>query len=378
MKGLGLLSFCNSCRAKGTQNQYKQSLCMFFEVLNNIGVERRSRDHVTHMDSLSIEYLNNPQNHIQDLLQFKDHLEQYSPMTRRMHFNTVVYWLKMNDIFLSPHDLHFIKSRLGKGKTTTKDHALSIEDIKAWYEHLSHIGKVLLLIQISSGMRIGEVLALRYEDINFESEPVEVQVLGTWHSWGTGEVKTGETRYTFISSEASYALKEWLKVRDDWLKTACKRAHGFVEKSNTDDRLIPISHTNLQYVYTQGLKKAGLFLKDQKTNRATISSHSLRKFFSSQLSTVMPKDMVELLMGHAGYLGGAYIRYPKAQVAKEYLKAEYIISIHTGTTPEIRANMDNLKELAQSQASELIKLQMRVDEQQKALEEIRNMNEILP
>lgn len=69
--------------------------------------------------------------------------------------------------------------------------------------------------------------------------------------------------------------------------------------------------------------------------------------------TIMPKDMVELLMGHSGYLDGAYRRYPKEQVANAYAKAEYTVSINAcENIPQIKADL-----LTQAEALKTINAQ---------------------
>ena len=226
----------------------------------------------------------------------------------------------MNDIVIPRSKMTMIKRRLDKRRPITKDHALSFDDVKLWYEHLSRLGKVALLLQMSSGMRIGELIQIRIDDINWDSTPVEINI--------RAEVsKTQKERYVFISSEASYALTEWLKVRQGYLDSAMKRSCMYPKKKN-DSRIIPLTHSTIQQVYIRGLKKSGLYSVYDETNRTTITSHSLRKFWFSQMKTVMPSTIVELLGGHEMPYHGAYVRYPKEQVKQEYLKAEYAISIH--------------------------------------------------
>ena len=53
----------------------------------------------------------------------------------------------------------------------------------------------------------------------------------------------------------------------------------------------------------------------------------LRKFFRSQLGMSCPVDIVEALMGHAGYLTDAYRRISKAQMKEAYLKNEFRVTI---------------------------------------------------
>lgn len=101
----------------------------------------------------------------QDLIKFVGSLKQFSSITQNTHVNTVLFWFKLNDINLKQDKLRFFKNRMSKRVMATKEHEITINDIKSWYENLSRVDKVMLLIRISSGMRIGELLAFTFDDI---------------------------------------------------------------------------------------------------------------------------------------------------------------------------------------------------------------------
>jgi len=76
------------------------------------------------------------------------------------------------------------------------------------------------------------------------------------------------------------------------------------------------------------IKNAGLKERDPSTGRFSLHIHQLRKFFRSQLALACPVDIVEMLMGHSGYLTDAYRRFTRKQMAEYYLKGEYLLSVH--------------------------------------------------
>ena len=364
---LSLLDFCNSCRTRGTTDQYRQSLCLFFECLSGIGYEgrRRPQEHVALMEQKSIEYLSEKQDYVRDLLKFGAYLSSYSPAARNLHVTTTILWLELNDIIIPKAKRMFIKNRLGQRKPITKDHPVSHDEIKRWYEHLSRVSKVVLLMQMSSGMRIGEVLALMPGDVDFSTSPVTVHVRGTKSPDGIKEPKNGSERYTFISTEAAFALKEWLDVRDAYMESTCKRTGGSTKKDPNDPRLIPVCHNTIQTGYTNGLKKAGLHEVDQKTRWSTISSHSLRKYFISQMKAAgMPGEMVELIAGHEGYLSDSYRRFPVQQVRDAYLQSEHVVSLTSTLDPIEFQNEKNRSNLL---ASEIIRLSTKNNEEIESL-----------
>lgn len=358
---LSLLDFVGSCRKRGTRDQYRQSLCLFFECLTGSTYEgrRRPADHVAHLETASLDYLSSSQDYIRDLIKFSTFLADYAPTVQHSHMTTVLLWLELNDIAIPRAKLKFVKNRLPKKRVSTRDHALTHDEIRRWYEHLSRVGRITLQIQLSTGMRIGEALALMPDDIDWSTEPVTVHIRGTRTVDGIGEPKNGEPRISYLSSEAAFALKEWLAYRPEYFAGTCKKlGQGRTLKDSTDPRLIPVVHNTIQTAYTNALKKAGLFQVDKKTNWSTITSHSLRKFANSQLKAAgMPAEMVEMILGHEGYLSGAYRRYPEEQVRKAYLAVEYAISLNAPSNmPAIRADLEQSKETQQALAGELIRL----------------------
>ena len=60
-------------------------------------------------------------------------------------------------------------------------------------------GKALFLLLSSSGMRLGEVLRLKPENIGLSSDPIRVNIRGN-------TTKSGNRRWAFISDEAGEAI----------------------------------------------------------------------------------------------------------------------------------------------------------------------------
>jgi integrase len=368
---ISLLQFVNSRRTQGTKHQYRQSLCLFFECLSGTKYEgySRSADHVARMDELSLEYLKSEQDHISNLLQFITYLSGYAPNPKNLHLTTVILWLDLNDISLKKSQIQFLKSSIEKRRVQTQDHILTHDEIKRWYEHLSRIGRVALMMQLSSGMRIGEVLGLEPEDVDIEDGIVYVRRSNA----GRTTTKNQKERVTFLSNEAIFALKEWLEYRDTWVHQSSRRWMG-KHRNMGDTRIIPASNNTIQVVYTNGLEKAGLLERDPNTGWATITSHSIRKFFHSQLKTVMPAEMVEALMGHEGYLSGSYRRYSVDQLKKEYDKAYYAISLHSAENlPEIKAERESMSHSLQYLMSDNIKKESEIQQLNAKLEKIERI-----
>lgn len=374
-----LEDYCRLTANEATYYQYRLALCLFLESVYGLTPAGRTRTdgEIQTLDLLSLQYLTEERDHVRDILRFPKVLVTYSPVSQKSYFTTVVAWLSDNDIEVKKGVLKKIKRQLPAGKPITQDVSISSEDIRAWHEHLPQLGRAMLLVQVSSGIRIGELLAIRLEDIDLTCSPAEVQVKShvQQYSGKPFKPKNGEDRTTFISTEATFAVKEWLKQRDAWLDTACSRTFSMT-KNRDDNRVFPVGVVTAGSIYARGLEKAGLYQVDERSGRSRISSHSLRKFFMSQLKTAMPSEMVELLAGHAGYLSDSYRRYPLEQVRDAYRDAEYTISI-SQPAESVRANEKTIRSLTSKviKQEQLLEQQMAQNEQilaaSKLIQELR-------
>lgn len=68
-------------------------------------------------------------------------------------------------------------------------------------------------------------------------------------------------------------------------------------------------------------------MRDDRTGRYIIHIHTFRKFFSSRMALSCPRDAVEMLMGHEGYLSGAYRRFSEEQLMDLYKKSMQEVTI---------------------------------------------------
>ena len=167
----------------------------------------------------------------------------------------------------------------------------------------------LFLVLTSLGMRIGECLQLKISDIRLDEDPPQINLRPEY-------TKTGNRRTAFISQSAKQYIKEWLKNRQDYIRSAAKR--GRFPRDPMDERMLPFSQTNALIIWHNAIKKARLNERDCGTNRYKLHPHCLRKFFRTKLGVVIPVDVAEALMGHQGYLTQAYRRYGIEDLGKIY------------------------------------------------------------
>ena len=188
----------------------------------------------------------------------------------------------------------------------------------------------VILFACSSGMRIGEIVQLRFSDIDLTVNPVRVTVRAE-------TTKTRETRITHVSSEAQSALRDYLARRKieiknenylfllqhkDRLKTLKERLaqnkYDNLGLCKIDKKNVKILESNLQNIskeeqYAKSVlstchnleKQLSTVLKnipelDEKNEngRNAIHFHALRAWFKTQVTDAHQSDFAEALMGH--------------------------------------------------------------------------------
>lgn len=338
--------FISELRTRNTQLTYRAGIYAFFDwKYGRVRKERKaSPDDMEQYEALAYQYLTTETSYATDLRKYAASMQDLPPQTAAIRLTGIREYLLFNDIEFSKKENRLIRSRMPKGGARTIERDLDHETLQTILAHTDVKGRALILFLLSSGMRIGEVLQIRIQDVDLDIDPATVTI--------RQEITKNRTqRYTFISKEATVALREWLKVRPAYLESSQNRNAGFVRqgigsvKSLDDPRVFPFVSHVAQSMWGTALRNAGLACKDEATNRNQLHYHQLRKFFRSQMALSCPVDIVEALMGHEGYLTQAYRRYTRDQVAEYYKKAEGMITLQLPAkeigkaTEEIRAEM---------------------------------------
>ena len=192
------------------------------------------------------------------------------------------------------------------------------------------------------------MLSVSINDVDFNSHPVKMTFRGE-------NTKNGQQRFTFISDEAAASVQEWLKVRGQYIEMSNAKSKKLIErglasvKSAEDTRLFPFSDASVTAWWNDALAASGELTKDDVTHRNQLRIHGFRKFFLSQMSLVISKEIGEFLAGHSAYLSGSYRRYDDETVAAEYLKAMHMVSV-TGSK-QVKELENELKEKIAEQSA---------------------------
>jgi len=325
-----------------TQRSYKTALRLFFDVVYD---SPRVNDDA-HYENLAARHLTELQDGTRtlaaDMIAYANALADKPPLTARSRIAAVKEYFVENGYDLTPRDVKNIRRRVPKGYAQTAEREMSRETLKAILQHCDLRGRAIFLVLVSSGMRVGEVLAITLADINLDKKPAQIRIRAAY-------TKTREARTAFMSEEAAEAVKAWLTVRTAHMTAAGNRNKGLVahglssEKKRNDDRVFPYEYGTINKIWETAVKKAGFFSKDEVTDRNQTHIHQLRKYFRTMTATKIPVDVAESLMGHSRYLSRAYRRHTREQIGEYYLKAEPVLTIFTTDDQEARGRLTTIE-----------------------------------
>jgi integrase len=159
--------------------------------------------------------------------------------------------------------------------------------------------RALILILLRTGMRVGELLALKLNDLDIRERKI--------HLFEGEKNRLG--RVVYLSDDALFALKRWLSKRDR------KKEVLFYGR-----RREQLGYSSARHLFVKYLKKAGLENKGYTV-------HSLRHTFASELLNAgMRLECLQQLLGHHNIeMTRRYARLTDKTREQEYFRAMAII-----------------------------------------------------
>lgn len=205
-------------------------------------------------------------------------------------------------------------------------------------------GRALYLTLLSTGARVGELLQIRVDDMDLESDPGRIRIRAEYTKGGVGD------RTVFLTDEAESAIRQYLK----WRKGK-KNAAG-MDYDSTNNVFPFTPQTGREMLYT-ALDKAGLDKRDRTSGRREIHTHSTRKFFRSHCG--LDEALTHAIMGHREYLDRSYLRIDPDRAAREF-----------------KENMENLKLFETQRSESKSSTEISVSTLKKILRQNDNLSEI--
>lgn len=223
---------------------------------------------------------------------------------------TIKSWYSGIKKFFFVNELE-VKNITIKSFNVHEDYLPSKVEIKKILEACDLRCKTIILILLSSGIRIDELRNLKLGDISLEKDPCKIRIRGY-------KAKERKPRITFISNEARNFLLKYLEKRKKF------------EEINENSFLIAtkegkqMSLQNLEYILNRVFRK----FSKKEGKRWKLHPHVFRKFFKTQLiASGIPGPIVDRLVGHSRYLASEYELYNEEQLAEWYKKGELSLTI---------------------------------------------------
>jgi len=342
-----LQKFLSGYDRKSTAQAYKSYVIKFLSFIYSYTRENSknpiSEQEMVIFEAFALQYITEKRDYEQDLINF---VKVFDGKTTSMVTYTSVIreFLRQNNIKVE--NSKTIKRKMPKRFSKSKRADLNIALIRTLLSHSDEKVKAILLIAISSGMRISEILNLTEKNI----VPVKDQDIFKIIIEGDEQEKTGHEKITFITPEAGRAIAEWKKVRAQYFNN--KKFIGANLNKNDNGLIFPFSDSSFNQMFVAVLKKSGLYEQDEKTGRSSITIHHMRSFFRTVLiSSGVPEAIAEHLIHSSSK---AYNQYTETQLVEAYLRG--VEALSTETDPILKKKyseaIDRVNQLSNDQINQ--------------------------
>ncbi len=190
------------------------------------------------------------------------------------------YWKRTNN---------FKNSRTSIADTPTP------EQLRKIFDNTDLQGKCIFGIMKDSGSRINSVVLLKRSDIDINRE---YPIINFYYK----NVKNGITKKKRVTPETKHFLQTYFEK--------------YIFKP--DDRIFPMTRQNASYKWNCAIEKTKLSKIDLNTNRLTMTTHCLKRFFKTYTANI-DKALCDYFCEH-GNLNDTYYNAPDDKLDREYSK----------------------------------------------------------
>jgi integrase len=304
------------------------------------------------IESMIIEHVK----HLRDV-------EKLSHKSIQVHCAAIFHFFDMNDVILNRRK---IKRFLPPDESSPSDRAYSHEEIVKILSKCDERSRVIILLMVSTGMRIGALPGLQIGDI--ASVRIDNSNSKLYKMWVYARSRK-DRYYTFCTPECAAAIDSYLDYRKRFGEELKDKTPLIREQFNIDNPFTIQSaklrsERTIIYAVEQVLKRSGV----NKTGEV-MRSYGFRKFYVSQMIKVnVNYNAREYLVGHRQSRGldQSYDRTSEEDRLTEYAKAIDLLTI----SPEHRLQK-KVKQLEVEQsvnAEEFKRLKAEIDEIRKVIE----------
>jgi hypothetical protein len=329
-----LQNFLYALKAPDSKRQYPRRLEYFFDYL---GLDGTLKEKCIIFYNQAKDELQWTQHQLMQYIEFqKERAEkgEIAESTINNYYKSVKLFCEMNDILLN-------WKKIAKGKPQHRDYANdrapTLEEIKKLLDFPERRIKVIVLIMLSSGMRVGAWDYLKWKHIipikNEEDKVIAAKI----------RIYAGEKEeyLSFITPEAYDALQEYIEFRDScgekisgesWLIRDIWKSTNVKFQNRGGLATVPrkLKSSGIRSILTRAEWEQGIRepLSNGKKRHEFQAVHSFRKFFKSHCEQVMKSINVEILMGHTIGVSNSYYKPSERDILEDYLKAINVLTIN--------------------------------------------------
>ena len=380
-----LQNFLYALKAPDSKRQYPRRLEYFFDYL---GLDGTLKEKCIVFYNQAKNELHWTQHQLMQYIEFqKERAEkgEIAESTINNYYKSIKLFCEMNDILLN-------WKKIAKGKPQHRDYANdrapTVEEIKKLLDFPDRRIKVIVLVMLSSGIRVGAWDYLKWKHIipikNENNEVIAAKIIVY--------AGTKEEYYSFITQEAFKTLEEYIEfrdscgekitgeswlIRDTWKSTNVKfQNRGGLATVPRKLKSSGIRSIISRAEWEQGIREP---LTNGKKHHEFQAVHSFRKFFKSHCEQVMKSINVEILMGHAIGVSNSYYKPSEREILEDYLKAINVLTINKNNNNAIIEK--EIKELKAKNVNNEYIIQSKLQERDDAIVNLSDqvmklMNEI--
>ena len=390
-----IMKFLAKLRTKNAEITYKSAIKKYLRFIYGGELESRLKDdnEMEIYEKFAERYFAENRKYGEDLVNFAVFLtkQNVAPKTANTYLSAIRTWLTDYDIEIPQKYLKEVNRRKPEGDVRLVEDELTREKLAKIIRYCefkkNYKMKALILVLLSSGMRIGEATSIRLSDLRLDNDPPEIILRQEY-------TKKKRPREVFITKQAKEALLVWLDHRDKYLEEKIKRIRNLkkikkrkfkikvekLEDLKKDDRVFPFTENEAEQEFVKILKEVGLYRRDPSTGMTTIRLHTLRKWFKTTLlDSGVPSELTEIYLGHySKKLELAYSKFRKDQRRQWYKKVEPVLTIPT-EDKELERKLKEREEELKRKKEEMDKiLQQKIKELEfEAKKEIEKVKDLI-
>jgi integrase len=314
--------------SKESKRQYPQRLQVFFNFLKIEGndiweqslafIERFKKKSLYEEEDYELEkqlilFINHQKERIEK--------EGISPSTIPNYFKAAKLFCQSSHLS-SKVEWKLVSKALPKAFNSAEDRAPTLEEIQKLLRYPDKRIKPLVLILVSSGIRIGAFETLKWKHITpIASTNNEVAKILVYPG-------DREQYYSFLTPEAYSSVKDWMNYRSQCGEIITKDSYvirdiwekGDDEGASNPNVLSQPAITRLLNRAWQAEKVRPRLQKGEKRHEFK-TAHGFRKYFKTQAEQArIPSIKIEMLMGHSLGVSDSYAKFTEDQLLEDYLK----------------------------------------------------------